>query len=75
MPPANPSMKDVVERHRGQVMSLKGVVGIAAGLSKADPKKRCIQVYVTADRWPAGLARQLDGFEVELVRSRGFRAT
>jgi hypothetical protein len=73
--PANPSLKDVIERHREKVMSSKGVVGIAAGLSKADPQKRCIQVYVITNDWPAGVPRQLDGYDVELVKTRAFRAT
>ena len=64
MQPANPSLKEVVERHRAQVMSLQGVVGIAAGLSKTDPQKRCIQVYVTTNEWPPGVPRQLDGYDV-----------
>ena len=70
-----PSLKEVIERHRAQVMSLQGVVGIAAGLSKTDPQRHCIQVYVTSHDWPEGVPRQLDGYEVELVKTSGFRAT
>ena len=68
------SLKDVLERHRAQVMSAPGVAGIAVGLSKADPQKRCIQVYVTTDDWPEGVPHQLDGYDVELVKTSGFRA-
>jgi hypothetical protein len=70
----DPNLKDVVERHRAQVMRLRGVVGIAVGLSKSDPSKRCVQVYVTTNDWPEGVPHQLDGYEVELVKSSGFRA-
>jgi len=70
-----PSLKDVVERHRTIVMQAKGVVGIAVGISKADPRKRSIQVYVSTNHWPDGLPHQLDGYDVELVITSGFRAT
>ena len=70
-----PNLKDVLERHRTLVMQAKGVVGVAVGLSKADPGKRAIQVYVTTNEWPEGVPRQLDGFDVELVKTSGFRAT
>ena len=69
-----PSLKDVVERHRTMVLQAKGVVGVAGGISKTDPKKLSIQVYVTINHWPDGLPHQLDGFEVELVKTSGFRA-
>ena len=70
-----PSLKQVIERHRARVMQLPGVVGMAVGLCKASPRKRCIQVYVTGGNWPEGLPRRLDGYSVELVRTSGFRAT
>lgn len=69
------SLQDVIERHRVDVMAMEGVVGIAVGFSKADPTKRCIHVYVTTTEWPKGLPHHLDGYEVELVKSPGFRAT
>jgi hypothetical protein len=56
------------------VMQAKGVVGIAVGRSKADGAKTCIQVFVTTSDWPDGVPRQLEGCEVELVKSPGFRA-
>lgn len=68
------SLKDVIERHRTQLMQLSGVEGIAAGLCKSEPQKRCIQVFVRTDDWPEGLPHQLDGYEVELVKTSGFRA-
>lgn len=71
----NPSLKDVIDQHRADVMRIKGVAGISAGRSRADSSKHCIQVYVATDDWPEGLPHQLDGFDVELVRTTGFRAT
>lgn len=65
----------VIERHRLDVMAIDGVAGIAVGLSKADPAKPCIHVYVTTTDWPEGLPHQLDGYDVELVKTPGFRAT
>ena len=47
----------------------------AGGILKADPQKRSIQVYVTTNHWPEGLPHQLDGYEVELVKTSVFRAT
>src|SRR5688500_10078427 len=60
-----PSLKDVVESHRTMLMQAKGVVGVAVGISKADPQKRSIQVYVTTNHWPDRLTHRLDGYEVE----------
>lgn len=71
----NPSLKEVIDRHKGDVMRLQGVVGIAAGRSQADSSKRCIHVYVTTTDWPEGLPHQLDGYDLELVKTTGFRAT
>lgn len=71
----NPSLQDVISRHKAQVMGIHGVVGVAAGLSKVDPANRCVQVYVTIDDWPEGLPHTLDGYQVELVKTSGFRAT
>ena len=70
-----PNLKDVIERHRTMVMQAKGVVGVAVGISKADPHKRSIQVYVTINEWPDGVPHQLEGYDVELVITSGFRAT
>lgn len=71
----NSPLKDLIKQHRARLMRINGVVGIAAGRSKADPAKWCIQVYVTTDDWPEGLPHQLDGYDVELVKTPGFRAT
>lgn len=67
-----PSLQFVIEQHRTTVMRQRGVVGIAVGLSKTDPTKHCIQVFVTTDQWPDGVPRQLGGYPVELVKSSGF---
>lgn len=69
------SLQDVVERHRADVLEIDGVAGIAVGVSPVDPAKRCILVYTTTNGWPAGLPHQLDGYDVELVKTSGFRAT
>jgi hypothetical protein len=69
-----PNLKAVIERHRTTIMRAKGVVGIAVGLSKTNPQMRCIQLFVTTTDWPDGVPHQLEGCEVELVQSSGFRA-
>lgn len=55
-------------------MRIPGVVGIAAGRSRADPSRLCIHVYVTTTEWPAGLPHQFEGYDVQLVKTTGFRA-
>jgi hypothetical protein len=68
------TLKDVVERHRHQLMQVAGVAGVAAGVAKTDPPKPCIQVFVTTDHWPAGVSHQIEGYDVELVKTLGFHA-
>lgn len=70
----NPGLKDVIDRHRADVMRIQGVAGLAAGRSKADSSKHRIHVYVTTTDWPEGLPHQLDGYDVELVKTTRFRA-
>ena len=69
-----PSLKEVVERNRHQLLQVTGVVGVAAGVGRSDPQKLCIQVFVTTDQWPEGVSRQIEGYDVELVKTSGFRA-
>ncbi|HEY9536894.1 MAG TPA: hypothetical protein VIS03_04810 [Kiloniellaceae bacterium] len=69
-----PSLRDVVERHRHQLLQVTGVAGVAAGAGRSDPQKLCIQVFVTTDQWPEGVSRQIEGYDVELVKTSGFRA-
>ncbi|HEY5915332.1 MAG TPA: hypothetical protein VJA21_32520 [Verrucomicrobiae bacterium] len=69
-----PNLREVIERHRATVMQSNGVVGIAVGLSKTEPGKRCIQVYVTTEGWPDGVPHQFDGCDVEVVKTSGVRA-
>lgn len=70
---SEPTLKDVVERYRLQLMQVAAVVGVAAGVSKTDPQKHCIQVFVTMNEWPDGVPRKLDGYDVELVKASSFR--
>jgi hypothetical protein len=68
------TLKDVVERYRHQLMQVAGVAGVAAGVAKTNPQKPCIQVFVTTDQWPDGVSHQIEGYDVELVKTSGFRA-
>jgi len=70
-----PTLKDVVERHRQQLLQVTGVAGVAAGVGQSDPQKLCIQVFVTTDQWPEGISHQIEGYDVELVKTPGFRAS
>lgn len=71
---AKSSLKDVVERHRQQLLQVEGVAGVAVGQAKSGRRAPCIQIFVTTDRWPEGLSRRIEGYEVELVKASGFRA-
>jgi hypothetical protein len=67
--------KAVLDAHRARLMKIPGVVGVSFGISPSDPGRRCILVHVTADDRPHDLPRELDGFDVEVVRvPGGFRA-
>ena len=68
------SLKDVVERHRHQLLQVSGVAGVAAGVGQRDPHKLCIQLFVTIDQWPEWISHQIEGYDVELVKTSGFRA-
>ena len=66
---------EVIARHRGSIIGLPDVIGVAVGKSKEAADELCIRVYSTSGKWPEALPRQLDGYRVELVKkSRGFRA-
>jgi hypothetical protein len=67
------SLKEVVERHRKRIIQLRDVSGVGVGVSPKDPSKPCILVYVTTNDWPEGLEREIDGYDVELAETTGFR--
>jgi hypothetical protein len=69
-----PSLKDVIERHRHRIMQIKGVNGVGAGLSPSDHTTHCILVYAATDHWPDELEHEIEGYKVEIVKSKGFRA-
>ena len=71
---AERDMKDTIDRHRKRLMQLPGVTGVAVGLSKTDTSQCCILVYVTNEDWPAGLERLIEGYPVETVKTKPFRA-
>jgi hypothetical protein len=69
------SLKEVVQKHRGDIMKLPGVIGVGVGLSPTDRNKRCILVYTTTSERPPDLLKQIDGYDVEIVKKKkGFRA-
>ena len=67
-----PTLKQVLERHRGRLLQLEGVVGIAVGVSGDDPARHCIVVYAQLNEPPAELPTELDGYPVELHKVAGF---
>ena len=69
---AEPTLMQVLERHRGRLLQLEGVVGLAVGLSGNDPAKHCIVVYARRNEPPADLPTELDGYPVELHKVAGF---
>lgn len=63
----------VLEDHRGKLISLRGVMGIAAGKCNDDP---CIKIYILK-RTPELLKQipnVLEGYKVDIVESGEFRA-
>ena len=71
---AEPTLMQVLERHRGRLLQIEGVVGLAVGLSGNDPAKHCIVVYARRNEPPADLPTELDGYPVELHKVAGFEA-
>jgi hypothetical protein len=72
---SNATPKDVLDRHRSEIMNLEGVVGVAYGISPTEPGAKRILVYTTRRDRPAGLPDEIEGHAVETVtRSKGFRA-
>jgi hypothetical protein len=69
-----PTLKQVLERHRGRLLQIDAVVGIAIATSQEDPSRPCIVVYADVDEWPQDLPRELDGYPVELHKVGGFEA-
>lgn len=55
-------------------MEIDGVVGVAVGRSSSDPEKLCLLVYTTSAERPAGVPETLEGHDVEIHRTSGFRA-
>ncbi len=70
---AEPTLMQVLERHRGRLLQIEGVVGLAVGLSDNDPARHCIVVYARRNEPPADLPTELDGYPVELHRVAGFK--
>jgi hypothetical protein len=68
------TLKQVLERHRGRLLQIEGVIGIAVGMSDDDPTRRCIVVYANRDEPPADLPAQLEGHPVEMHTVPGFEA-
>jgi hypothetical protein len=66
-----PSLREVVARHRKTIMATQGVVGVGGGVSPRDPARRCVLVYVERGGAPVGLPAELDGYPVEVVVAKG----
>ena len=67
-----PSLRDVIEKHRKSLMAIEGVVGVGAGTTPDEPKETCVLVYVTGDT--SELPRELEGYRVEVEKTRPFHA-
>lgn len=71
---SRPPLKEAIEHCRAEVMAASGVVGVAAGVSRIHPDRQCIHVYVSCPGWPDGVPHDVDGYDVELITSKGFTA-
>jgi len=72
--PVVSEIRQILERHRDRLMGIDGVVGVAVGRSSSDPGRFCVLVYATTRERPAGLPETLDGYDVEVRKTSGFRA-
>lgn len=71
----SPSIREVIARHRKQLMTLPGVVGISATSHPSRAGEMGIVVYVKSGERPAGIPDSLEGYEVSTEVSSGFNAT
>jgi hypothetical protein len=55
-------------------MEIDGVVGVAIARSSSDPRKLCVLVYTTAAERPSGLPEEIEGWQIEVRKTSGFRA-
>ena len=67
-------LKQILDRNRDRLMAIDRVVGVAIGRSSRDPEKLCVLVYHTGEERPADLPDTLEGYDIEVHRSSGFRA-
>lgn len=71
-------LRAVIERHRKRLMSIQGVVGLAATSDPDDPDRRLIMIETDVDdwltNWPSEIPRELDGYPVRLKKHPGYRA-
>lgn len=63
-----------MEENRDAIMKIPGVQGVGVGLSPTQPGQHCILVYLTGNNWPATLPKEIEGYRVEIVETKGFHA-
>ncbi len=63
----------VLEKHKGRLMSIKGVVGVAIGKCEGKP---CVKVYVVqkTQELLKQIPSSIEGYKVEVQESGEFRA-
>jgi hypothetical protein len=67
-------LRHILEKHRKRLLEIRGVEGVAIGRSRTDSKKLCIVAYTTTAKRPKGLPETLEGYEIEIHKTTGFRA-
>ncbi len=56
-------------------MKIPGVIGVGVGLSRNEPDRRCILVYMTTSDRPSRMPDAIKGHPVEIVsKKKGFHA-
>lgn len=69
---AGPGLKQVIERHRAELLAIPGVNGVAAG--RTQDGRSAVLVYGNTKERPAQLPAELEGYPVEFHRTGDFRA-
>jgi hypothetical protein len=64
------NIKEVIERHSKELMKIKGVIGLAAGLCEPDSKEMCIKIYVTGKVQKDELPKILEGYRVQIIEKK-----
>ncbi|MDN5202416.1 hypothetical protein QQ008_13600 [Fulvivirgaceae bacterium BMA10] len=68
-------LKKTIKANQHWIMEVDGVIGIGAGLTKTEPREKCILIYTTRADWPQEIPHEIDNYKVEMIiKKRGFKS-